>query len=86
MIFFKKKLSLGDSYACQTGIHAGKILIFVDSNKSEYGFLTSPTLENLWVPIDKFDLGVKEGIIDYVERVPRKVKTTVKAKFNDNKG
>tara|TARA_R110002167_G_scaffold98020_6_gene258349 strand:- start:4360 stop:4620 length:261 start_codon:yes stop_codon:yes gene_type:complete len=85
MSWFKKKITLGDSYACNTGIHAGKILIYVDSNKSEHGFLSTPNLENLWVPIDQFDLGINEGIIEYVERVPRKVKRTVKAKFNDNK-
>jgi hypothetical protein len=79
------RIQLGDTYACQTGFHAGKMLIYIDKNRHEYGFLSSPTMENVWVPIDKFDFGVDNGIIEYVERVPKKVRKVSLAKFKDNK-
>lgn len=85
MIFFKKRIKLGDCYACNQGDHVGKFLIYVDKNKSQYAFITTPNMETLWVPIDKFDLGKKSGIIEYVERVPKSVRETAKAKFEDNK-
>ena len=82
---FFSKIRLGNTYACQTGIHAGKMLIYIDKNQHEYGFLASPVMENIWVPIDKFDFGLNNGIIEYVERVPKKVRTVAKAKFRENK-
>lgn len=84
-MFWKSKLKLGNTYACQTGIHAGKMLIYIDKNSNQYGFLASPTMENVWVPIEKFDLGIKNGIIEYVERVPKAVRTVAKVKFGENK-
>jgi len=82
---FFKRIKLGDMYACRVGDYAGKMLIYIDKNKHEYGFLASPTMENIWVPIDKFDFGIKGGIINYVERVPKEVRTVAKVKFWDNK-
>ena len=82
---WKTKLRLGSTYACQTGIHAGKMLIYIDKNSNQYGFLASPTMENLWVPIEQFDLGVKNNIIEYVERVPKTVRKVAAAKFQQNK-
>ena len=84
MMFFSR-IKLGDMYACRVGDYAGKMLIYIDKNKHEYGFLSSPTMENIWVPIDKFDLAVKGGIIKYVERVPKEVRKVTEAKFRDNK-
>ena len=84
-MIFRSKLKLGDTYACRTGLHAGKMLIYIDKNKHEYGFLASPVMENEWVPIDKFDFGVKNGIIEYVERVPKAVRKVASAKFRENK-
>ena len=84
-MFIFSKLRMGNTYACQTGLHAGKMLIFIDKNKHEYGFLATPTMENIWVPIDKFEFGVKNKIIEYVERVPKTVRTVAVAKFKENK-
>jgi hypothetical protein len=84
-MFWVKKIKLGDTYACQTGTHAGKMLIYIDKNSNQYGFLSSPTMENVWVPIEKFDFGIKNGIIEYVERVPKKIRTVAEIKFRDNK-
>jgi hypothetical protein len=84
-MFWKKKLKLGDTYACQTGDYAGRMLIFIDKNNHEYGFLSIPTMENIWVPIDKFEFGVNNKIIEYVERVPKTVKVTASAQFRANK-
>lgn len=84
-MFWRKKIKLGDTYACQMGDYAGRLLIYIDKNNHEYGFLSTPSMENVWVPIDKFELGVKNGIIEYVERVPKSVKVVAKFKFGENK-
>jgi len=84
-MFWKSKIKLGNTYACQTGIHAGKMLIYIDKNINQYGFLASPMMENVWIPIEKFDFGMENGIIEYVERVPKIVRTVASTKFKDNK-
>ena len=85
MLFFKKKIKFGNIYACETGKHAGKMLIYIDGNASEYGFLTIPVMENLWVPKDAFDNALKNDILKFVENAPKPVKVTSKAQFLHNK-
>lgn len=78
-------MRLGKAYACITGDHAGKILVFIQENKQkQYGFLSTPTMENLWIPKEQFDFALKNGIIEYIERVPRYVRNTSKAQFIEN--
>lgn len=84
-MFWSKKLKIGDTYACTAGIHVGKILIFIEDNKEEYGFLSVPEMKNMWIPKEKFDFGVEHDIIDYVERVPKFAWKTSKAQFLQNK-
>lgn len=84
MFFKKKKVKFGNIYACETGKHAGKMLIYIDSNESQYGFLTIPVMENLWVPKDEFDIALKNDILKFVENAPRPVKITSKAQFDSN--
>ena len=79
------KLKLGNTYACQRGLHAGKMLIYIDKNSNQYGFLASPMMENVWIPIEKFDFGIENSIIEYVERVPKAVRTVAATKFKENK-
>ena len=84
-MFFLKKIKLGNIYACVTGKHAGKFLLYMDSNSNQHGFLTIPTMENLWVPKDEFDFGLKNDILEFVERAPKHVKKTANAKWIENK-
>ncbi len=75
----------GNSYGCGAGDHVGSILIFIEKTSDSYGFLKIPTMENIWVPKDKFDFGVKQCIIEYIERVPKYVRKTSKSQFYQNK-
>lgn len=72
-------------YACRCGFYAGQLLIFIKSEKEEYGFLAIPKMENQWVPKEKFDFAIRNGIIEFVEDVPVYVKKVAFAKFRDNK-
>lgn len=82
---FKKGIKFGDIYACMTGKHAGKMLIHIESNSSEYGFLSIPLMENLWVAKDEFDNALKNDILEFVENAPKPVKKTSHAQFTHNK-
>lgn len=86
-MIFKKKNGLrdGDLYSVKTGDHVGQFFIFQKLNENgDLGFLSTPNMENVWVPRDKFDIGLSDDIIEYVERVPKIVRRTVRAKFEEN--
>lgn len=75
----------GKVYACTVGDYVGQLLIFIEKTDTEYGFLTIPTMENKWIPKDVFDSGLKNGIVEYVEKLPRYVRKTSKAQFTENR-
>lgn len=81
---FKKGPKFGDVYAVQIGDYAGQMFILISQNENEYDFLTFPLMENQKVPMDKFDFALKEGIIEYVERLPKFVRNIARAQHKEN--
>ena len=83
--FWKRnKVSLGKLYACTAGTYAGQFLIFIREKSDEYGFLSTPSMKNLWVPKEKFDFGIKNDILKFVENVPKNVTEVARAQFEEN--
>lgn len=80
----KPKLRLGDTYAVQTGDYAGQLFMFMSKHKTSYHFLAVPMMENREVPIEKFDLALESGIIEYVERAPRYVRNIARIQYEEN--
>jgi len=56
-------------YAVTKGTYLGELWVCVD-NKKEYKFLSLPEMHIRIIPKDKFDLGIKEGILDVVKKLP----------------
>jgi hypothetical protein len=84
---FKKRQSLkiGNAYAAEAGFFAGQLFIFVRKNPDgTYGFLKIPSMENENITQEKFDFGVTNDILVYVETLPRFVRNTAKLKFEEN--
>lgn len=75
---------LGRAYSVTCGDHVGKLFIFIKKMDENYGFLSIPDMENHILPKKEFDMGLKNDILDYVEKVPSYVRKTVKAKFEEN--
>ena len=75
----------GNIYGCSAGDYAGSMLIYIDKDETNYNFLMVPTMVNMSVPKEKFDFVVKNSIIEYIERVPKYVRKTSKAKFTENR-
>ena len=89
MNFFKRKkkktgLQVGDMYAVIEGDYAGQFLIYIESGTNDIRFLSSPLLENRTIPKETFDFGLENGILEYVERVPKSVRTVTRAKYDEN--
>jgi hypothetical protein len=84
-MFFKPGPSFGKLYSVTAGIYAGQFLFFVEKTGDDYGFLAMPTMENRWIPKEKFDSAIKNCIVEFVEKPPQNVKKVAKAQFEENK-
>jgi len=82
--FFKKSPKFGSVYAVQTGDYAGQMFILISKNEECYDFLASPLMENQKVPFDKFDFALNEGILEYVERLPKFVRNIARTQHKEN--
>lgn len=84
MFWFSKKIRYGDTYACTAGDYVGSILTFIKEKEGMYGFISIPTMKNQWIPKEKFDIGLENNILEYVENLPLFVKRTLKKQFDEN--
>ena len=85
MNIFHKLFKVGNSYAVTQGNLLGQILIYVESTKTHKCFVTIPKLENLEIPKEIFDSGLKSGIVEFIERVPNEFRKTIALQFEQNK-
>jgi len=60
-------------YAVKNGDHAGKFIAYIDTLQDNYCFLAVPGNEKLKVPITDFENGIDNGIVEFVEKLPRDV-------------
>ena len=83
---FKKDKSFkkGSSYIVNGGDFEGLILIYIESTEESHGFLSIPDTKNHWIPKEKFDFGLDECIIEFIENVPKYVIKITEIKFREN--
>jgi hypothetical protein len=66
-------------FAVTKGVFLGEVLVFIKEVQGNYCFLSLPSCVNRKIPKEKFDFGIENGILDFVETSPRDVyKITVK--------
>lgn len=82
--FFDNLFKMGDTYAVARGDRVGQLLIYIKSDKNFKFFVSIPKMENVEIPKNVFDSGVKSGIVEFVERIPYDVRTKVKNQFKQN--
>ena len=75
------KLVKGNVYAVGTGLYVGEMFVFIQENKDTYEFISIPKNENRYVPKDKFDLGVKHQILDFVNQIDKEVLVLLEKQF-----
>jgi hypothetical protein len=71
-------------YAATTGIYVGEMFVYVKKDVDNYYFLSIPKMLNRVIPIDKFNLGIDNKIIDFVQVLPRDVYKICCAQFKLN--
>lgn len=81
---FRKKIKFGEMFGVQVGSLVGQMLFFVKKKKNDYGFLSIPAMENVWISEKDIDEGIKFGIIEKITYDSEEVRTVAKAQFEQN--
>ena len=61
------------SYAVTGGKYLGEFFVYMEQNESDIIFLSLPSMDKRYVPKDKFEYGIKNKILDPVDRLPKDV-------------
>jgi hypothetical protein len=84
MIFSRKHPKPGYVYAITKGTYLGELFVSMEKIKNEHIFLSLPEMKIRAVPEDKFELGIKTGIIDIVEKLPRRIYGVCRKQYSKN--
>jgi len=72
-------------YAVTAGKYLGELLVYTEQIGSEYAFLSLPTMNIRHIPVEKFDTGLSNKIVDIVEKLPSYVHKTCLQQYKKNK-
>jgi hypothetical protein len=72
------------AYAVTTGLYVGEIMVFVEECNDSYNFISIPKNINRQIPIGKFQFGLDESIVEYVEEIPDDVFSILEKQFEFN--
>ena len=71
-------------YAVTGGRYLGELLVYIKTNKDSHCFLSLPEMNTRDIPVEKFNFGVEEKIVDVVEKLPRQVYNVCKLQYCKN--
>ena len=72
-------------YAVTAGKFLGELLVYAEQENDEYVFLVLPKMDIRRIPVEKFDMGIKNKIVEVVEKLPAYVHKTCMLQYNKNK-
>jgi hypothetical protein len=72
-------------YAIREGSYKGNFFVYIGQDDKNYNFLCLPDNEPVEVPKEKFNKGIQEKIVDYIEKLPHNVYEICCAQYNESK-
>lgn len=69
-------------YAVLKGTYGGEFFTYIKKDKEEFIFLSLPEKIIRRVPFDAFARGIKNGVIEYITRLPKNVQEVVELEYN----
>ena len=72
-------------YAINQGTSRGNFFVYMNHDDQEYRFLSLPHNEPINVPVDQFESGLSQGIVELLERLPHNVHEICVAQYNEAK-
>jgi len=71
-------------YAVTGGTYLGELLVYIETEKETHKFLTLPEMKIRSIPDHNFKFGLKERIVEKVEKIPQHIYTVCKAQYDKN--
>jgi len=81
---FKKHQYHRCIYAVTQGAYLGEMLVFIKQQGDSYHFLSIPNNVNRIIPKEKFDFGMQNGILQFVEKTPQQVYQVTAKQYDKN--
>jgi hypothetical protein len=81
---FKKHKHHRCIYAVNQGAYVGEMFVFIKQQGDLYMFLSIPNNVNRVIPKEKFDFGIQNGILQFVEKTPADVYIVTIKQFEKN--
>ena len=78
------KPTVGNIYAVNNGDYMGEFFVLVENSDSLI-FLSLPDFYIRKVPTDKYDIGIKENILEFQEKLPQDIFKECIKKYNEIK-
>jgi hypothetical protein len=72
-------------YAVTKGDYLGELLVYTEKQNNDYIFLALPEMKIRRIPVEKFEFGINNKIVDIVEKLPAYVHKTCMQQYNKNK-
>jgi len=72
-------------YAVTRGDYLGELLVYAEQQNNDYVFLVLPEMKIRRIPVDKFEIGISDKIVDVVEKLPAYVHKTCMQQYFKNK-
>lgn len=83
--FLKKEQLDGNIYAVRHGTYKGNFIVYINSIGEDYNFLVLPFNDVLTITKKEFEDGIREKIVDIIERLPHNVYEICCAQYNESK-
>jgi hypothetical protein len=72
-------------YAVNKGTRRGNFYVYISSNEKQHNFLILPEIDTVSIDHDIFDHGLKNKIVELVEKLPHNVYEICCAQYNEAK-
>ena len=71
------------AYAVTGGKHLGEFFIYMEQTETDVIFLSLPSMDKRLVPLDKFEYGLQNKILDPVEQLPDNIYKLCKEHYSN---
>lgn len=78
------KIKFGACYGVLHGQFVGELFIFMEEVNDVFCFLSIPNMKTREVPREKYDYAIQNGVLEYVERLPKNERTLCKLQYKSN--
>jgi hypothetical protein len=77
----KQELVSGNLYCVLKGTYSGEYFAFVEKKDDKYMFISLPDKQIREVSQESLNVGIEGGVLDFVERLPKKVYEVVEKEY-----